>query len=314
MRSTPIVLLGVVVGLFLQACSSVQTVATGEAGNRAPAAKRSVIIEPEELARSLAQQRGGREPIVLDARKLEDYGPAHAAGAQRLDISDWTKASREGDRPNQGLRNTQAWSVRIGVLGIDESTPVIVYDEGGMTNAARAWFILRECGVRDVRVVNGGWAQLCPALDPALVQAGNPGEFTPTRFAAKEPGGLVSREELMQIAVERSRAIVDVRSFDEYKGSATSASRTGHVPGAVNLPHKQLVNESGRLRSPEELRALFASASGDKPVVLYCQSGGRAAFAALAAEHAGLADTTVYYMSMGEWLPDSSCPVERASD
>lgn len=299
----------VAVSWALAGCSSTTKVASEQ--RQSPP---SVVIEPEDLARTLAQGGDERAPMLLDARKLEDYGPAHAAGAQRLDINDWTKASREGDGPNQGLRNTQAWSVRIGALGIDESTPVIVYDEGGMTNAARAWFILRECGVRDVRVVNGGWAQLCPALDPALVQAGNPGEFLPTRFAAKEPGRVVSREELKQIGAERSRAVIDVRSVDEYKGSATSTTRTGHVPGAANLPHKQLMNESGRLRSPEELRALFAGASGEKPAVLYCQSGGRAAFAALAAEHAGLSDTTVYYMSMGEWLPDASCPVERASD
>ena len=304
-----------VIALSLQACTTSQMVAT-----KPEPAKSSVVIEPEELARSLASSqapsRAGSKlesrPILLDARKLEDYGPAHAAGAQRVDMSDWTRASREGDGPKQGLRNVDAWSVRIGALGIDEDSTVIVYDEGGMTSAARAWFILRECGVRDVRVVNGGWAQLCPALDPRLVQAGNPGEFVPTRFAAREPSDVVTREELKRISLDRTRAIIDVRTADEYQAGEDKGRRSGHVPGAASVPHKQMIAESGRLRSPEEIRALFAGGGTepDRPAVVYCQSGGRAAFAALAAEHAGLHDVSVYYMSMGEWSADPSCPME----
>jgi len=311
MRSNLLTLLGISLSLSLQACSTSQVAATNP-----EQAKPSVIIEPEALAHSLAisSSRSEQPPILLDARKLEDYGPAHLAGAQRLDLRDWTSLSREGDGPNQGLNNAAAWSIRIGALGIDEHTPVIIYDEGGMTSAARAWFILRECGVQNVRVVNGGWSNLCPLLEPSLVQAGNPGDFAPTRFAATTPKHLTTREELKQIATAHSQPVIDVRSADEFTGNvkAQEGHRVGHVPTATNLSHKEMLDERGRLRTPEELRTLFASAgaSADQTAVLYCQSGGRAAFAALAAAHAGVENTTVYYMSMGEWLQDLSCPVE----
>ncbi|MBX3381485.1 MAG: sulfurtransferase [Phycisphaeraceae bacterium] len=311
MQSNLFTLLGISLSLALQACST-----SPVASNQSERAKASVIIEPEALAHSLAQShsRNEQKPILLDARKLEDYGPAHLAGAQRLDMHDWTAASREGDGPNQGLNNAAAWSIRIGALGIDEHTPVIIYDEGGMTSAARAWFILRECGVRDVRVVNGGWAHLCPLLEPSLVQAGNPGEFAPTSFAAASPRHLVTRDRLKQIAADKAEPVIDVRTPDEFTGNVKvlERRRVGHVPTATNLPHKQMLDENGRLRTPEELRTLFASAGAlpDQPAVLYCQSGGRAAFAALAAAYAGIENTSVYYMSMGEWLADSSCPVE----
>lgn len=307
----------VAVSLALVGCSSATKVSSAERSSHG-----SVVIEPEELARRLA---AGERPMLLDARKLEDYGPAHAIGAQRVDMHDWTDASRAGDGPGSGLNDTEAWSIRIGALGIDGNSPVIVYDEGGMTSAARAWFILRACGVRDVRVVNGGWSNLCPVLEPRLVQAGNPGAFEAVRFAAAAPTRVTGREELKQISASRSRPIIDVRTVTEYTGNVPASpgqavgraagqtvGRVGHVPGATNLPHKQLIDERGRLRSPEELRAMFASSGAEigKPAVLYCQSGGRAAFAALAAEYAGLSETTVYYMSMGEWLGDPSCPME----
>lgn len=286
----------VVVHLFLGGCSTASKTA-----------QRSVLIEPEAVGAVL--NAPGSKTIVLDARALEDYGPAHARGAQRLDTREWSAASRKVE----GLNDTEGWSLRISALGIDESTPVIIYDEGGMTSAARAWFILRECGIQNVRVVNGGWTNLCPVLEPSLVQAGNPGDFAPTRFAAAAPNRLVTKDQLKALSIARTQPILDVRTEDEFTGNVKveSGRRVGHVPGTTNLPHKQMLDDRGRLRSPEELRTLFASngATEERPAVLLCQSGGRAAFAALAAEHAGLANTTVYYMSMGEWLADISCPV-----
>lgn len=291
-----LLLAGAWIGLILGGCASTSR----SSGN-------SVIIEPEEFARVVA--RPDARLVVLDARKLEDYGPAHAVGAQRLDMRDWTKASREGE----GLNDAAGWSIRIEALGIDENSRVLVYDEGGMTSAARAWYILRQCGVSDVRVVNGGWSNACPLLGPELVQAGNPGDITPTRFAATSGalGHVTTRAELKQISAERSRVVIDVRSPDEYAGKVEHG-RGGHVPGAANLPHKQLLDEYGKLRSPEELREMLGAAGAKpaKPVVVYCQSGGRAALGALAAAQAGYADVSLYYMSMGEWLEDASCPVE----
>lgn len=288
---------GFLVNLFLGGCSSAPRVA-----------QRSVIIEPEAVGAALDSAHS--KPIVLDARNLEDYGPAHVVGAQRLDTRDWSAASRRGE----GLNDTEGWSIRISALGIDEETPVIIYDEGGMTSAARAWFILRECGVKDVRVVNGGWSNLCPVLEPRLVQAGNPGEFAPTRFAAATPNRLVTKDQLKALSSAGTQPILDVRTEDEFTGNVKvePGRRVGHVPGATNLPHKEMLDDRGRLRTPEELRTLFAAsgATEAQPSVLLCQSGGRAAFAALAAEYAGLDNTTVYYMSMGEWLGDASCPVE----
>lgn len=306
MRKVPCAL--VAVSLTLLGCSSATKIAKHDPGSQS-----SVVIEPEDLAHRLAS---GERPVLLDARSLEDYGPAHAVGAQRVDMREWSAASRRGE----GLNDTEAWSIRIGALGIDESTPVIIYDDGGMTSAARAWFILRECGVRNVRVVNGGWSNLCPVLEPRLVQAGNPGDFTPTRFAAAAPDNVATKEQLRLIAEARSQPILDVRTEDEFTGNikvepGRPTPRAGHIPGATNLPHKQMLDDRGRLKSPTELKAIFASAnsSSEQPTVILCQSGGRAAFAALAAEHAGIENTTVYYMSMGEWYADADCPVETGT-
>jgi 3-mercaptopyruvate sulfurtransferase SseA len=74
-----------------------------------------------------------------------------------------------------------------------------------------------------------------------------------------------------------------------------------------------MLDDNGRLRPTPQLREMLA-AKNLKPgeeVVVYCQSGGRASLAALAAVRAGYTNVTNYYMSMGEWLGDESCPIQK---
>jgi len=82
-------------------------------------------------------------------------------------------------------------------------------------------------------------------------------------FAAFADGGMkpLSQDAFLALPKEGSRApyVLDVRSPEEYV--------TGHVPGAVNIPHEQIA-------------ARLAEVPKDKDVVLYCRSGRRAGIAA----------------------------------
>lgn len=269
------------------------------------------IIEPDAFAASLAARDDRR--VVLDCRKLEDFAPAHIVGSRRVDLADWSTLSRSAG----GLNDTAAWSTRIGALGISDSSRVFVLDAGGMTDAARVWFLLQRFGVRDVRVVNGGWKNLQPLLADAAVQRGISSAVVPTSFAARlqsDAVGVTSRDDLKSIATKKSAAVLDVRTADEYTGkNAKEGERGGHVPTATNLPHRDMLDESGRLRPASQLREMLGAKNlkPDEEVVVYCQSGGRASLAALAAVRAGYTNVTNYYMSMGEWLGDESCPIQK---
>jgi thiosulfate/3-mercaptopyruvate sulfurtransferase len=106
--------------------------------------------------------------------------------------------------------------------------------------------------------------------------------------------------------------VFDARTREEHLGrEARGNPRAGHVPGAINLPHKDLLDESGKLTKPEELAALFDQAGFEKgqPIITHCQSGGRASLAALAAARAGYGPVFNYYLSFGDWAADASCPV-----
>jgi thiosulfate/3-mercaptopyruvate sulfurtransferase len=118
------------------------TLAGGEKQARYP--RPELLREPAELSKRL------RETRVLDARPRAKYEAGHVPGAVWVNTREWAKAFNT--EPEQ-----TAWASRIGKLGIKADTPVVVYDDVRSNNSARIWWILRYWGVRDVRLLNGGW-------------------------------------------------------------------------------------------------------------------------------------------------------------
>lgn len=246
--------------------------------------------------------------LLLDARTPKEFNGGHALGAVHLDVKAW-EALAKSERAT--FDNVQYWTGVIAALGIDKTRLVAVYDDGKMTDAARAWFILQHFGVLAF-VVNGGW----PAIRDAQGAATEGSAASADRVTSASTGtGIVrlfDRHHLREEIGSRTQ-IFDARTQAEFEGvDRRSNPRGGHVPGAVRIGHTDLLDSSGRLRTADELRALLA-ASGLSPgerVVTYCDGGGRAALAALAAVRAGYADVGVYYLSFADWARDDSCPID----
>jgi thiosulfate/3-mercaptopyruvate sulfurtransferase len=267
-----------------------------------------VLIEPAELAATLNSPNA---PLILDARNETDFLTSRLPGARRLDMSALGKLARE-----KAFDDTAAWHARFGQLGLsgaDQS--VVVYDAGGMTTASSAWFFFQQFGLTNVRVLNGGfkhWPAATLVTGPAEVPVAT--NFTPPASPAR-PFVLNETKADLKAAVTSRDAktkVLDVRSRDEYAGKELmSNTRGGHLPGAINLPHADLMT-NGLVKPRAELRAMFAAAGlrpGDR-IVTHCQGGGRASLGALALIHAGYGSVANYYMSFGEWAADESCPVE----
>ncbi|MBS5904712.1 sulfurtransferase [Roseomonas mucosa] len=269
---------------------------------------RNLVLEPEQIA-------AGVDALLLDLRPEADFLAQHARGAVRLSIDVWEKAAKT---PGGALSQTTFWAEAIGRLGVDGSTQVAVYDDGRMTEAARAWFILQHFGV-PATVVNGGW----PALLTVLKEAGatEQGAPPPPRRAVFTPrpgSGVVALVERVSLRDALARGtgpqVLDARTAAEFRGEDLRANRRGgNLPGARHLAHAALLGLDGRLRAPEDLRGLIDQAGfnpGER-VVTHCDGGGRAALAALAAAQAGYSDVGAYYLSFADWAADEACSLER---
>lgn len=264
------------------------------------------IIEPEEI-------QLGSDALLLDVRAAGDLAAGCLNGSMHLPFEVWEAAAKH---PETSLENVNYWERAIGALGMDNSRVALVYDDGRMTEAARVWFIMQHFGAA-ARVVNGGWKALS-AVHPEAVSFDAPRANESRPFTAKVGSGpvrLVRREELKaQLGTELQ--IFDTRTAAEHSGQDLRKNRRGgHLPGAINLPHAELL-ENERLKSASELAALIHSSGlrSDLPVVTHCDGGGRAALAAVAALRGGFDHVAAYYLSFSDWAQDGSCRIVRLDE
>lgn len=284
------------------ALGEAEDTASTPAGAEEPAAGQAaefaLVWEPAELQARLDDE-GLR---VLDARAAEAYDEAHIPGAVPVDVANWkSQASGEG-----GLHDAAAWSERLGELGIDNSTQVVVYGDS-LPNTARIWWTLKYVGVADAAVLDGGWQAWLDEGGETATEATDveQAEFTPDF----QPQRLAEIGDLKESHKADEVTVVDTRSDAEFTGQ-------GHIPEAVHLEWTELLDENGRFKSPDELRELFAG-SGIEPestAVTYCRSGGRASVEALALELAGFKNVKNYYCSWQEWSADPDAPVEKPEE
>lgn len=243
--------------------------------------------------------------LLLDVRSRDAFASSHPANAVRVPVEVWEAAAKKNET---SFENVAYWEQQIGALGVSGTTPTVVYDGGGMLDAARVWFILQYFGAQAF-LLNGGLQTLSVA-DPKNAIASSP-----VTFRAKPgsgPVGLVDRHTL-KADLSRDIKIFDARTEKEYTGEDLKKnSRGGHLPGARLLSHGTLL-EGGKLKPAATLRKMLET-TGFQPgdsLVTHCDGGGRAALAALAAVQAGYSNVRAYYLSFADWAKDESCPIVR---
>jgi thiosulfate/3-mercaptopyruvate sulfurtransferase len=221
-------------------------------------------------------------------------------------------ADTDTDLPHM-LPSAEKFASRMKKMGVGDGARVIVYDNQGLFSAARVWWTLRVMGHDDVFVLDGGF--------PAWERAGHPIEEGPPKakqerhFTARLRSDLVRDLADVRRAVERGRAwIVDARPAPRFRGEAAEPRpglRSGHMPGAKNVPSSTLVDANGLLKSREELERLFAAAGADlgKAAICTCGSGITAAMIALALARLGRWDAAVYDGAWAEWGAREDAPV-----
>jgi thiosulfate/3-mercaptopyruvate sulfurtransferase len=269
--------------------------------NAAVYPKPHLLIEAAEIAKPQAEQRRR----ILDARGKDKYAECHIPNAVWVNHTTWMRRFDNGEDKN-------GWSKRIGSLGIDLDTQVVIYDDSGFKEAGRIWWILRYWGVRDVRLLNGGWNAWQDSKGPISTE-------TP-KVAAVDvklaPTGerLAAKADVLEAIKNGKQQIIDARSTVEFCGTEQTAKRNGAIPGAKHLEWSDAIDQkTKRFKTVEELRKLFKEAGIDpsRPTVTYCQSGGRASVMAFTLELMGTEDVRNYYSSWAEWGNDEATPIEK---
>ncbi|HXI27695.1 MAG TPA: sulfurtransferase [Vicinamibacterales bacterium] len=258
---------------------------------------------------------------IVDCRtKLDDegwgareYRTAHIPGAVYADLNRDLSAPKTGTNGRHPRPDPDTLAARLGQLGIASGVQVVAYDQDNGMFASRLWWLLRWLGHDAVAVLDGGLAKWIAEGRPTA--SGETPRAAVHFTAAPRPQMTADVATVASRIGSRDWRLVDARAPERFRGEVEPLDRVpGHIPGAVNHFFQTNV-ENGVFKTPEELRASFATTLGGTPpdrVVCYCGSGVTACHNLLAMEHAGLTGAQLYVGSWSEWSSDPARPVEKA--
>ncbi|HLU99017.1 MAG TPA: sulfurtransferase, partial [Thermobifida alba] len=195
---------------------------------------------------------------------------------------------------------------------------VVLY--GGNNNwfAAYAYWYFKLYGHEKVRLLDGGRKKW--ELDSRELVTEVP-QRPRTTYTAKEQDTSIRAFRDEVVAAIGNKALVDVRSPDEFTGKLLAPAHLpqevsqvpGHIPTARNIPWAKVANEDGTFKSDEELRKLYEEAGVDldKEIIAYCRIGERSSIAWFALhELLGIPNVKNYDGSWTEYGSLIGVPVE----
>lgn len=252
----------------------------------------------------------------MGQEQLQAYRDGHVPGAHPWHWKQmlWDPVARDFPSPD-------TMAARLGAAGIGNDTTVVFYGEE-VQFGIYAWWVLRYCGHRDVRVLDGARYRWRNQGRP-LVREAPPARAAATyRPAARDETMRVLRDEVLRRLGDPRVALLDMRSPEEYRGERVSppnvpdfgAERTGRIPGAAHLYYLELLEEDRSFRSPEALRAVLAERGVDasREVVAYCRLSHRATVLHFAmTQLLGMPRVRVYDGSWIEWGNLVGAPIEK---
>jgi thiosulfate/3-mercaptopyruvate sulfurtransferase len=230
-----------------------------------------------------------------------EFRARHILGAVRFDIDDIKDPANE--LPHM-LPDAATFAAKVGALGLGSDSAIVAYDGLGLMSAARVWWMFRVFGHDNVAVLDGGLPKWLKEGRP--VETG-PAAPAPARFTARFRPALV--RDLAAVATDlesRREQVIDARSRGRFAGTEPEIRpglRSGHMPGAANLPFTELLGSDATLLPRDRIEAGFRAAGidPDRPIVASCGSGVTACVLALGLFLTGRPDAAVYDGSWTEW-------------
>lgn len=274
----------------------------------------TITISVDELD---ARIRMGHKQTILAAmwdkpgiKGKEQFSSEHISTALFCDVGfalAGVPGSTSGRNPLPSKEILDHW---ISGWGLSPDKQVVVYDNHHGLFAARAWWILKWAGFDNVVILDGGQAQW---ERKGFKLLGGPGNLAGYSEKFKANPGQMPTATIEDVKAHEG-ILIDAREANRFAGRKEHLDlKAGHIPGAINIPTRSILDGNDCFKSTEELVELFAShgiTHDTKDMIIYSGSGNHSAQVIAAMALVGLEIPRHYIGGWSQWCADSSNEVE----
>jgi len=244
---------------------------------------------------SLRSEIRDKSVRVIDVRREADYKQDHIPSAVNLPLANLLS----DDSPERVLK-------LVNSMGIDDETPVVVYDDTFGALASRVAWTLEYLGHSDVTLLEttySNWKSLGLENDSATP------DIQSKEHSMNLQSDILATSDYLETAKSRDDVIlIDNRERLNFLEQ--------HIPGAISLPYRTLASSDKILRSKEDMKRLLENrgVTGNSEIITYCGSVGTlSGLAYYALKSAGLPNAKLYVRSFKEWK-NLEKPTEKQED
>jgi len=261
----------------------------------------SYVVDAEWLKANLEKE----DLLIIDARGQDTYDKGHIPGAIATNWQNFADMSgAPGKNPNWGVvLDPAALSEKLSELGISKDKEIVVYTGtiGGWGEDGRIVWMLRRAGYNNTKILDGGF-NYWESNDYEVSKEDVSIVPSTVKITALDEKTNITTDELASKLGEV--VIIDVREKDEYEGAQNyGEKRGGHLPGAINIPFNQFMNEDGTLKTARKIQSIL-DANGiekDAEIVTYCTAGIRSAHMQIVLSMLGYENVKNYDASFYAW-------------
>ncbi len=277
------------------------------------------LLSASDLSALLKQPPSQTSPVrVIDIRKAASYKDNHIEIASNAPFEEWRGSAANPAQLPSLDRLTQLMQKH----GLTASTPTVLVSTGvdsiDFGTAAWVYWVLKEHGIKEVSILNGGmkaWLHAGLLYDDEAIK------ITPSTFVPVRSGKWTAdRAEVAKAVNSGQVAVMDSRPEAFFNGDTRHALAKvpGTIKGASNLSfEKWFIPNNPNFASfvsPDTAKKVWAAAGvkPQTPTIAFCNTGHWSAINWFAAsELLGQANAKLYAGSMQDWSQDASLPMSN---
>lgn len=265
------------------------------------------IIQASELLKLYKSEN----LIIVDVSNGKNaklnYDTKHLEGALFVDLN--TQLAEIKDDLSIGGRHPlpkiENFAKTLSNLGISPQSHVVIYDDkNGSNAAARFWWMLKSIGHEKVQVLNGGIQEALKNNFPLSSKTEHSNKTELYKFDNWKLK-IAEIDEVEKVSQTENHIVIDVRDVERYNGEIEPIDLiAGHIPGAINVPFTENLDENGLFLSPILLKLKYEKVfrnTETENIIVHCGSGVTACHTLLAIAYAELEIPKLYVGSWSEW-------------